>query len=283
MKLAKLRCGLTAGVVAGLILVAPAARAFDADQIVARVNDMDITLGHVAMAASQLPPDMRAQPADVLFRGILEQLIRQAAVAGMGDGTLSRRDRLALDNYRRSLEAAHVLDGVLAPALAEGAVRSAYDARYAEAAPETEFNAAHILVETEKEAREIAQKIADGAAFADMARSHSLDGAAASGGSLGWFPLGIMVAEFEDAVKVLDPGQVSDPVQTRFGWHLVLLNDRRIASVPPFDQARPEIEARIEQSVITEQIADALRTATIERRIEGIDPSFVLAPPTFFD
>jgi peptidyl-prolyl cis-trans isomerase C len=279
----RLHLALAASLAAVWLVAAPPAAAFDADKVVARVNGTEITLGHVAIAATQLPPELRAQPAEVLFRGILEQLIRQAAVAELGDGALSRRDRLALDNYRRSLLAASVLERALEPALSEGELRRAYDERYAAAAPETEFNAAHILVASEQEAREIAAQIAGGAGFGDMARRHSTDGAAASGGNLGWFSLGVMVPEFEDAVKLLQPGQVSEPVQTRFGWHLVLLNDRRIASVPPFDLARQELAARIEQTLVTERIAEALRLANIERQIEGIDPSFVLAPPDITD
>lgn len=280
--LAKLRQPMAAALLVAA-LAAPPALAFDPDQVVARVNETEITLGHIAIAATQLPPELRAQPAEVLFRGILEQLIRQAAVAALGDGTLTRRDRLALENYRRSLLAAGVLERALEPALSETSVRRAYDARYASTAPESEFNAAHILVETEAKAREIAAEIAKGADFAEMARRHSTDGAAASGGALGWFGFGVMVPEFEAAVQALEPGQVSEPVQTRFGWHLVKLNDRRMASVPPYDVARGEIALRIEETVVTEQIAEALRLARIERQIDGIDPSFVVAPPEITD
>lgn len=280
--LAKLRRGLVAGMIAGGVAAVPA-HAFDPDQVIATVNETEITLGHVAIAASQLPPELLGQPADLLLRGVLEQLIRQAAVADMGDGTLSRRDQLALENFRRALLAAGVLEGAVEPELNESTLRAAYDARYAAAAPETEYNAAHILVPTEAAIRDIARQIAEGADFADMARRHSTDGAAASGGALGWFGLGVMVPEFEEVVKTLAPGQVSEPIKTRFGWHLVQLNDRRIASVPPYEEVRGQIAATIEESVVTAQISEALRAARIERRIEGVDPSFILMPPAIND
>ncbi len=252
----------------------------DPARVVATVNGTEITLGHVALMAAQLPPETLAEPADVLFSAILDQLIRQAALAGLA-GEPGPRERMAVENYTRIVAAAKVLEGAVAEGLTEDALKAAYAERFSDRAPDTEYNAAHILVTERAEADRIAAEIAAGGDFAELARRHSIDGAAVRGGDLGWFGPGVMVPAFEAAVIGLQPGQVSEPIQTQFGWHLVKLLDSRIASVPSFETVREGLAAEVEDRIVNEEIAEAVRAATVERLTDGLDPAAAFDPALF--
>ncbi|MDZ4095696.1 MAG: peptidylprolyl isomerase, partial [Paracoccaceae bacterium] len=116
----------------------------------------------------------------------------------------------------------------------------------------------------------------------ELARANSSDGAAANGGDLGWFGLGMMVKPFEDAVVTMQPGEVSGPIQTQFGWHLVKLSETRVASAPSLDDLRDELAAQIEQQTLEAHVAALTDAATITRPGEGIDPA-VLKDQTLLD
>lgn len=262
-------------------MAAPAdAEGADPARVVARVNGTEITLGHVALMAAQLPPETLAEPPDVLFSAILDQLIRQAALAAQA-GEPGLRERLAIENYTRIVGAAKVLEGAVSEGLTEDALKAAYGERFSDRAPETEYKAAHILVTDRAEADRIAAEIAAGGDFAELARRHSIDGAAVRGGDLGWFGPGVMVPAFEAAVIALQTGQVSEPVQTQFGWHLVKLLDSRIASVPSFETVREGLAAEVEDRIVGERIAEAVGAATVERMVDGLDPAAAFDPALF--
>jgi peptidyl-prolyl cis-trans isomerase C len=135
-------------------------------------------------------------------------------------------------------------------------------------------------VETEEQAKELKVQLDGGAAFADLARANSTDSSAAGGGDLGWFGLGMMVKPFEDAVVALKPGEVSAPVQTQFGWHLILLAETRDAAAPPLDQVRGELAAELQRKAIEEHVAAVTAAATVTRT-EGIDPAVVRSETLF--
>lgn len=256
--------------------------AADADKVVATVNGVDITLGHIAVQREQLPAQYQQLPDDVLVKGILEQIIQQTVLSQSLGDKLTRRDQVALENDRRTYLAGSALQGVVAGAVTDAALQAAYDARFKDADPKTEYNAAHILVDSEDEAKKLKTDIDGGADFAELAKTHSKDGAAAGGGSLGWFGLGQMVKPFEDAVVTMKPGDVAGPVQTQFGWHLIKLTETRIAEAPALDEIRDELAAEIEQAAIEARIKALTDAATITRNDEGLDPSF-LRNQTLFD
>lgn len=251
------------------------------DTVVATVNGAPITLGELVAARESLPEQYQSLPDDALFNGILEQLIQQTALTQSMDGKLGKRDLVNIENQRRSYIAGRALESVIATAVTDEALQAAYDAKYKAAAPATEYNASHILVATEEEAAKLKAEIDGGADFAELAKTNSTDGAAANGGSLGWFGLGMMVKPFEDAVVAMKPGEVAGPIQTQFGWHLVKLNETRIATAPTLDDVRDELATEIEQSTIDAYIGSITGAATITR-VEGIDPA-VLRDQTLFD
>jgi peptidyl-prolyl cis-trans isomerase C len=130
------------------------AQAQDAGTVVATVNGTEITLGHVIALREQLPPQYQSLPDDVLYKGLLDQLIQQTALE-QAVGEPSLRDRLALENDRRGYLSGVALQSVVQAAVTEEALQAAYDARFKDAAPQMEYNAAHILVESEEKANEL--------------------------------------------------------------------------------------------------------------------------------
>jgi peptidyl-prolyl cis-trans isomerase C len=260
-----------------LALAAPgAAPAADGATVVARVGDTEITLAHVVGLMARLPEQYRQLPDQVLFDGILEQIVEQTAVAQQIAEPLPLRVRIDLENSRREVLVNDALTRVARDALTEEALRALYDERYLGADPEREYNAAHILVATEEEALALVAELEGGADFAELARVHSQDpGSAQAGGMLGWFGLGRMVAPFEAAVVALEPGQTSAPVETQFGWHIVRLNDSRVAEAPTFDEVSGELSAELQRQAVQDHIAAARAGATVEIMAEGIDPAVI--------
>lgn len=244
--------------------------------VVARVDGEEITLGHMIVAHASLPQQYQQLPPEVLYKAILDQLIQQTALKNARNGEVPQHVQLSLDNERRSLLAAAELEDTMANAASEEDVRAEYDAKYADGFGGDEFNAAHILVETQEEAAAIKAEIDGGADFAETAKEKSTGPSGPNGGALNWFGLGAMVPEFEAAVVTLEPGQVSEPVQTQFGWHLILLNEKRKAKAPTIDEARAELEDALRQKAVEARIAELTNAATVEQvEIEGLNPEIL--------
>jgi len=244
-----------------------------ADTVVATVNGTEITLGHMIVLREGLPEQYQSLPDDVLFKGILDQLVQQVALEQSMEGKLSRHDTLAVENQRRGMVSGLALQGVIAAAVTDEALQAAYDARFKDATALQEWNASHILVDSEEKAKELKAQIDGGADFAELAKANSSDGAAANGGSLGWFGAGMMVKPFEDAVVAMKAGEVAGPIQTQFGWHLVKLNEVRVASAPSLDDLREELATEIEQATVQAHVDGLVAKATVTRPGEGIDPA----------
>ncbi|NOE26778.1 peptidylprolyl isomerase [Ruegeria sp. HKCCD6157] len=247
----------------------------DASTVVARVNGDEITLGHVIATVASLPPQYQQAEDDVLFDFVLEQLIQQQLLGQQQDG-LNKQNALTLDNEKRSLQAVQTVAALTNDVVTEEAIQAAYDARFNDFAGEDEFDASHILVESEEEAKALKAQLDDGADFAELARENSTGPSGPNGGALGWFGKGQMVPEFEAAVIALEKGQVSDPVQTQFGWHLVKLNDKRKTEAPELDAVRDELAQTIQQEAIQARIDELTQQAQIERpALEGAGPEIM--------
>jgi len=244
------------------------------DTVVATVDGTDITLGHVIVAYSTLPPQFQQLEPSVLFGAIIDQLVSQTALAQSFDGEISRAARVSLENEERSVLAGEAVEKVMAAAVVEAEALAIYNERYAGGTSGEEYNASHILVETEEEARAIVEEIAGGADFAETAREKSTGPSGPGGGELGWFGTGRMVPDFEAAVIALGIGEVSDPVQTQFGWHVIKLNDTRSLEAPSFEESRAEIELELRQEAVTEHVEALVAAADVVRPdVSGIDPT----------
>lgn len=246
-----------------------------AETVVATVNGVNITLGHMIALRETLPPEYQSLPDDVLFKGIYEQLIQQEVLA-QSIPELRPRALATLENDKRGLVSGIAIEGIVAAAVTDEALQAAYDARFQDAAPQTEYNAAHILVATKEEADKLKADLAAGADFAELAKARSTDtGSGANGGDLGWFGLGMMVKPFEEAVVAAKVGEVSDPVQSEFGYHLVLVKETRVAEQPTLDQMRDELAAEVENAAINAKIDELTKGAAVTRDGEGLDPAIL--------
>ncbi|HHL20511.1 MAG TPA: peptidylprolyl isomerase [Aliiroseovarius sp.] len=238
-----------------------------ADTVLATVNGTDITLGHVIATRGALPDN-------ILFEGILEQLVQQTLLA-QAAGEVSRRTQLEIENETRSLTASEKLQELTATAVTEEALQKLYDETYANAEAEPEYNASHILVDTKEKAQELIDQLNDGADFAELAKENSTGPSAPGGGSLGWFSKGMMVEPFETAVIALEPGQVAqEPVQTQFGWHVIKLNEVREKAAPPLSEVAEELVQKLQDDAIEAALKTLEDGANIERvDLSTIDPS----------
>ena len=247
----------------------------DADSVIATVNGTEITLGQMIMARTTLPEQYLSLPDDVLFNGILDQLIQQSVLAQTVGEAAPRRVEIALENERRALLAAAVVDEILKGAVTDEALQKAYDETFANAEPTREWNASHILVETEAEAKALIERLGAGEDFGALAQEASSDTSAANGGQLGWFESGMMVPDFEAAVVALEPGAVSAPVQTQFGWHVVKLNETRLRDVPTIDEVRDELRPQVERAAVQARLDELTAAATLDRAGTDIDPALI--------
>ncbi|MDV4169089.1 peptidylprolyl isomerase [Rhodovulum sp. FJ3] len=247
----------------------------DLGTVVATVNGEEITLGHMLVLSAQLPQEYNQLPDDVLFDAVLDQLVRQAAIAQGLEGGLSTASELALENQRRTFMATETLNARVDAEITEEKIQAAYDADYASAEPEPQFNASHILVPTEEEALEVKALLDGGADFAETAKEKSTGPSGPSGGELGWFGKGMMVEPFEAAVLEMAAGDVSGPVQTQFGWHIIKVNETGTVPIPPLEQVRSEIEERLNQAFVESLIAEYSEAAEIVKPETAIDPAVI--------
>jgi peptidyl-prolyl cis-trans isomerase C len=256
-----------------LVLTAPAiAEDPTAATVVATVNGTDITLGNMIVLRAKLPEQYQSLPDDVLFKGILDQLIQQETLK-QSMGAISPRNTLAMENDNRAFLSEQAAQVVVAAAVTDAALQAAYDAKFKDMPATTEYHAAHILVPTKEQAEKIKADVDGGADFAAKAKEFSSDGAAANGGDLGWFGAGMMVKPFEDAVLAMKVGEVAGPVQTDFGFHLIKLIETREAAKPTLDDVRDELAADVEQAAIAAHVKSLTDAATITRPGEGIAPA----------
>jgi peptidyl-prolyl cis-trans isomerase C len=244
--------------------------------VVARVNGVEITLGHMIAARDALPEQYKALPNETLFKGVMDQLIQQAALEQTVEGKLALRDTLRLENSRRDYMSNIALSEVAMAAVTDAALQEAYDARFKDYAPQKEYSAAHILVEAENRAKELKAELDGGADFAELAKANSIDtGSGTNGGDLGWFGLGAMVKPFEEAVVAAEIGKVVGPVQSDFGWHLILVKESRVADKPTLDALREELSAELQQRAIEAHIKIVTDAATVERLGDALDPALL--------
>ena len=127
-----------------------------------------------------------------------------------------------------------------------------------------EFNAAHILVENEYDAQELLVSLEKGAEFSQLAIDKSIGPSASNGGNLGWFSQGQMVPEFELAVLDLQLGEISPPIKTQFGWHIIKLNNKRLQKFPPLENVRNELIQNLKQNFIDDYISESATSMNIK-------------------
>ncbi|MGF1444895.1 MAG: peptidylprolyl isomerase [Pikeienuella sp.] len=251
-----------------------------AETVIATVDGLEITLGELIAVRQALPQQYQALPPEILKDGLIEQMINQAALAqrARANGFADRADvELTLRNLVNSTLADLYLRETMAAKITEESVAAEYERRFAEAEPEIEIKAAHILVDSRETAQTLRAEIEAGAAFADVAREHGTDGTASRGGDLGWFLASDMVPEFADAAFALEPGVLSEPVETAFGWHLIRVEERRERGAPPIEEVREDIVRGMAEQLQRDVVGEARAAAEIVSSAAEIPPEALLA------
>jgi peptidyl-prolyl cis-trans isomerase C len=242
------------------------------ETVVAKVNGKTITEADMRLAEAELGSDLGSLP-DVTKRRVLaeflieNQLFADAAEAQKLAAGPDYNDRIQYWR-RRSLRDLY-FDKTVKDSVSDAEAKKFYDDQVGSAKPE-EVRARHILVESKEKARELFEKVAYGTDFAELAKQNSKDpGSKDQGGDLGYFSKGQMVPQFEEAAFKLQKGEVSQPFETQFGWHILKVDDKRTGQAVPFDTVKERIVGAIIHQK-AQQIAGDLRA---KAKIEYIDPS----------
>jgi peptidyl-prolyl cis-trans isomerase C len=237
--------------------------------VVATINGTEIREGDLKMAEedigqqlAQVPPDSKRDYL-VTYVGDMILLTQAAEAQKIAD---SNEFKVQLDFMRKKLLMARLLDTEAKAASTDAAMRKVYEDATKQMKPEEEVHARHILVETEDEAKAVLEELKNGGDFAEIAKSKSKDpGAAAEGGDLGFFSKDQMVPEFADAAFKLDKGQLSEPVKSPFGWHVIRVEEKRTRPVPDFEQVKPQLESFVARKAQSEYLAKLREGAKLER------------------
>lgn len=239
------------------------------ETVIATVGGEPITEGDLSFAAEDLAQDLAQMPPEERRAFLLRVLIDMKVMAGAAktagmDQTPIFAQRLKYLE-ERALRRAYFADAIAA-GVTEEAVRAEYDKFVADFQSAEEVHAAHILVQTKEEADAIKAELDGGADFAEIAKEKSIDpGSGANGGDLGFFAQGMMVPEFETAAFALaNPGDVSEPVQSQFGWHIIKLIEKRESQPPAFEQVAPQIQQQVLMRVFNEKVEELMAGVTID-------------------
>jgi len=246
------------------------------DAPVATVNGAPVTAGDLAIAAEDpalsLPGVDEAAKQNLLVDYMIDLKVgaQAAEAAKVGDAPEFKRklayfrDKLLLDDY---------LERESKKAVTPEAAKALYDQTVKAMKPEEEVHARHILVENEDQAKKIAARLKGGEDFAKVAGEVSKDpGSKAEGGDLGWFAKDRMVAPFAEAAFKLPVGQVSDPVKTQFGWHVIKVEEKRTKPVPSFDEMKEQVDQYLTRKAQQDIILKLRESAKIERTGAAAEP-----------
>jgi peptidyl-prolyl cis-trans isomerase C len=243
-------------------------RAQDKDPVVARANGVDIRQSDLTLAEDevganmpQMGPDQKRDYlitylADVI---VLAQAAEQQKLADRDDV----KHRIQFERSKVLMET--LLQDAGTAAVTDDAMHKVYDDAVKQMPSEQEVHARHILVATEDEAKAIEDQLKKGADFAALAKEKSKDPGAADGGDLGYFTKDQMVPEFAEAAFKLDKGQISDPIHTQFGWHIIKVEDKRTKPTPTFDQVKAQLQNYVAHRAQAELVDNLRKSAQIER------------------
>jgi peptidyl-prolyl cis-trans isomerase C len=274
-----LRTALAALAIAGCAAVvfasAPQVRAQDANPVLAKVNGVEIRQSDLNMAEEELGSGQLAQMDPATKReNLLSYVIDLKIVAKaaedkkLGDTDAFKkslafaRDRLLMDK---------LLTDEAKAATTEAAMRKVYEEAASQMGGDEEVRARHILVENEAEAKQIIEELKKGGDFAEIAKKKSKDPGASDGGDLGYFTKEQMVPEFSKVAFEIEPGKISDPVKSQFGWHVIKVEDKRKRKPPEFDQVKPQIETYVTRKAQADLVSKLRESAKIERTEQKSD------------
>ncbi len=247
-----------------------------ADAVVARVNGVDIREGDLALAEEDLGAEMANAPPEAKRDHLISYLadiimVTQAAdKKNIADNPDFKR-RLAV--VRNKLLMGFELQEEAKAAASAEAMRQTYEDAVQSMRGQEEVHARHILLESEDEAKAVLDQLKAGSDFAALAKEKSKDPGGSDGGDLGYFTKDQMVPEFAEVAFKMYPGQLSNPVKTQFGWHIIKVEDKRTKQAPEFDRVKDQIETFLTRKAQTEFISKLRKSAKIERLDKAGEPS----------
>lgn len=239
------------------------------DRVVAVVEGEQVYMSDVENAFQTLPREVRSRGLGALYNRIVERIIQQKIVikrareAKVQETEEAKRRVRVLEN-----QVVHdmFLSDLVDERLDEDELRRQYDSWAAANPPAEEIRARHILVETEQEAREIIGLVTSGTPFSELAKTRSKGPSGVQGGDLGWFTKGRMVPEFERAAFALGPNQfTADPIKTQFGWHVILVEDKRTVPTPGYETVRPRLIEQIGAEMAFRIADELVRESDVQR------------------
>ena len=238
-------------------------------KLVAKVDGENIYLSEILEMAKQLPREYQKLSLDTVFPSLLSRAIDARLVrnAGIKKGFSTDPEvKKRLKEIEGQIVSEVFLKKTISSQITEAALQKLYAETKSEMAGEEEVKARHILLNDEGKAIKLIKSLKDGAEFSGTAAKHSTGPSASSGGDLGWFTRGQMVPEFSEAAFKLKPGQIVDkPVKTQFGWHIILVEDRKKAAPPSFDEAQGQLASKLSQTLLAGLLEKLRGNAEIER------------------
>src|SRR5947199_2284365 len=279
-----LRRGLAAavtGCVALLLFGGLPLLAQEANPVLAKVNGAEIRQSDVALAEEELGPSLaQMDPAtkkdNVLAFLIDLKIVAKAAEDKKVENSEDFKKRLAFTRSRLLMDSLLATEGKAATT--DDAMKKVYEEASKQITGEMEVHARHILVETEDEAKAIAEELKKGGDFAELAKKKSKDPGASDGGDLGFFTKEQMVPEFSAVAFVLEPGKISDPVKSQFGWHIIKVEEKRARKAPDFEQVKAQIETYVTRKAQAEYVAKLREAAKVERMDKPAEAAKTDAP-----
>lgn len=250
-------------------------------KILAKVDGVAISEDDVADAMMDIGPglpqklDGPARQKYVLDYLIDMKLVAKKALAEKLDSGAVFTRRLAYYHDKLAMESE--LTDVATKAATDEAEHKAYDEAAKAQPPQPEVHARHILLPTEEEAKVALERIKKGEDFAKVATELSKD-PGGEGGDLGWFTKDKMVPEFADSAFKMEAGQVSDPVKSQFGWHVIKVEEKRMKTFPAFEQIKDQAARYVAQKAQSEMITKLREGSKIERMEEEAKPADPSSP-----
>jgi len=268
------RFGVVAAGCLAMVLLASQARA--EDKVLAKVNGSEIRQSDLALAEEELGPSLAQMDPATKDENVLSFLIDLKVVAKAAEDkkvadTDDFKKRMAFTRSRLLMDSLLASEGKAA--ITDTAMKKVYEDASKQISGEEEVHARHILVETEDEAKAIKAELDKGADFADLAKKKSKDPGASDGGDLGFFTKEQMVPEFSDVAFKMQPGQISDPVKSQFGWHIIKVEEKRNRKPPDFDQVKGQIETYVTRKAQADYVAKLRADANIERMDQAANTS----------
>jgi peptidyl-prolyl cis-trans isomerase C len=264
------RLGLAAvtGFIAMALLAGQPLRAEESNPVLAKVNGAEIRQSDVALAEEELGPSLAQMDPATKKDNVLSFLIDMKIVAKAAeDKKIENSDdfkkRMAFTRSRLLMDSLLASEGKAATT--DEAMKKVYEDASKQITGEQEVHARHILVETEDEAKAVKAELDKGADFAELAKKKSKDPGASDGGDLGFFTKDQMVPEFSTVAFALEPGKISDPVKSQFGWHIIKVEEKRNRKAPDFEQVKGQIETYVTRKAQADYVAKLRETAKVER------------------